>query len=87
MPERYVHKYLNIVNITYIFLGTYEGHWKDGLQSGNGIFRYCNGDHYTGQFLSGKYHGHGVLKRGHFNSSVASIYVGNFVHGLRYIEY
>ena len=39
-------------------------------------FRYANGDVYEGNFQDGQPHGHGTLKRGHFLTSAAHVYVG-----------
>ncbi|XP_063216090.1 alsin isoform X2 [Bacillus rossius redtenbacheri] len=62
---------------------TYEGQWKDGQQNGVGIMKYENGDMYEGHFKDGKAHGHGVYKQGHFLASVASVYIGEWVNGMK----
>ncbi|KAK0086427.1 hypothetical protein PV325_003204 [Microctonus aethiopoides] len=63
--------------------GIYEGQWKDGRQNGYGCFKYINGDVYTGYFKDGLPHGHGTKKEGHFTASVAKIYIGEWVAGLK----
>lgn len=45
------------------------------------MFRYANGDVYEGSFLDGQPHGHGTLKRGHFLTSAAHVYVGQWEAG------
>lgn len=59
----------------------YEGQWKDNLQNGVGILNYSNGDMYKGSFKDGLPHGHGVLRKGNFNTSTASIYIGEWHSG------
>ena len=41
-----------------------------------GLNRYASGDVYEGNFQDGQPHGHGTLKRGHFLTSAAHVYVG-----------
>ena len=43
-------------------------------------YRYSNGDIYKGHYSEGKRHGHGVLKQGKFTTSLASIYIGQWVN-------
>lgn len=38
---------------------------------------------YTGYFKDGLPHGHGTKKEGHFTASVAKIYIGEWVAGLK----
>ncbi len=45
------------------------------------ICRYANGDVYEGNFQDGQPHGHGTLKRGHFLTSAAHVYVGQWEAG------
>ncbi|XP_034950994.1 alsin isoform X2 [Chelonus insularis] len=63
--------------------GIYEGQWKDGLQNGYGLFKEINGDVYDGYFKDGLPHGHGVKKEGHFMSSIGSVYVGEWIAGVK----
>ncbi|XP_076168851.1 amyotrophic lateral sclerosis 2 isoform X2 [Ptiloglossa arizonensis] len=63
--------------------GVYEGQWKDGQQNGYGTMKYNNGDFYEGYFKDGLPHGHGVKKEGHFMASVASVYIGEWVSGVK----
>lgn len=65
----------------YSLTGVYEGHWKDNQQNGIGILNYTNGDIYKGSFKDGLPHGHGVLRKGNFNTSTASIYIGEWLCG------
>lgn len=62
-----------------MFVGVYEGQWKDNLQNGLGVFNYANGDMYKGNFKDGLPHGHGVLRKGSFKTSAASIYIGEWI--------
>ncbi|KAJ4433880.1 hypothetical protein ANN_16193, partial [Periplaneta americana] len=64
-------------------ISTYEGQWKDGQQDGYGIIKYINGDVYEGHFKDGVAHGHGLQKQGHFMASVASVYIGEWVNGVK----
>ncbi|PNF38029.1 hypothetical protein B7P43_G02377 [Cryptotermes secundus] len=64
-------------------ISTYEGQWKDGQQDGYGIMKYTNGDVYEGHFKDGVAHGHGLQKQGHFMASVASVYIGEWVNGVK----
>lgn len=63
--------------------GIYEGQWKDGQQNGYGTMKYVTGDIYEGYFKDGLPQGHGIKKEGHFMASVASIYIGEWVAGLK----
>ncbi|XP_043251170.1 alsin isoform X2 [Colletes gigas] len=63
--------------------GVYEGQWKDGQQNGYGTMKYNNGDFYEGYFKDGLPHGHGIKKEGHFMSSVASVYIGEWAAGVK----
>ncbi|XP_046736020.1 alsin isoform X3 [Diprion similis] len=63
--------------------GIYEGQWKDGQQNGYGTMKYINGDIYEGYFKDSLPHGHGIKKEGHFMASVASIYIGEWIAGLK----
>lgn len=63
--------------------GVYEGQWKDNQQNGVGILNYTNGDIYKGSFKDGLPHGHGVLRKGSFNTSTASIYIGEWILGTK----
>ncbi|XP_012274645.1 alsin [Orussus abietinus] len=62
---------------------TYEGQWQDNKQNGYGIMKYSNGDIYEGYFKDGLPHGHGIRKEGSFTSSIASIYIGEWVAGMK----
>ncbi|XP_031843534.1 amyotrophic lateral sclerosis 2 [Nomia melanderi] len=62
---------------------TYEGQWKDGQQTGYGTLKYNNGDFYEGYFKDGLPHGHGVKTEGYFMTSVASVYIGEWVAGVK----
>ncbi|XP_076625542.1 amyotrophic lateral sclerosis 2 isoform X2 [Colletes latitarsis] len=63
--------------------GVYEGQWKDGQQNGYGTMKYNNGDFYEGYFKDRLPHGHGIKKEGHFMASVASVYIGEWVAGVK----
>ena len=43
----------------------YEGNFKDGKRSGNGVYTFASGAYYSGRFLNGNYHGEGAK----YNSS------------------
>lgn len=47
------------------------------------FIRYTNGDVYEGHFKDGVAHGHGLQKQGHFMASVASVYIGEWVSGVK----
>jgi hypothetical protein len=47
------------------------------------FIRYTNGDVYEGNFKDGVAHGHGLQKQGHFMASVASVYIGEWVNGVK----
>lgn len=47
------------------------------------FIRYTNGDVYEGHFKDGVAHGHGLQKQGHFMASVASVYIGEWVNGVK----
>ncbi|GLH04955.1 Alsin homolog [Gryllus bimaculatus] len=64
-------------------ISTYEGQWKEGQQNGLGFIKYAGGDIYEGYFKDGQPHGHGVRKQGHFMASVASVYIGEWVAGVK----
>ncbi|KAG8246923.1 agglutinin-like protein 2 [Homalodisca vitripennis] len=64
-------------------VSVYDGQWKDGLQNGLGSTRYENGDLYEGYYKDGLASGHGVRKSGSFKSNTATVYVGEWVSGLR----
>nr|CAD7444435.1 unnamed protein product [Timema bartmani] len=64
-------------------VSVYEGQWKDGLQNGFGITKYENGDVYEGHFKDGHPNGHGIHKQGHFMASMASVYIGEWVNGVK----
>lgn len=38
---------------------------------------------YEGHFKDGVAHGHGLQKQGHFMASVASVYIGEWAHGVK----
>jgi hypothetical protein len=38
---------------------------------------------YEGYFKNGVAHGHGLQKQGHFTASVASVYIGEWVNGIK----
>lgn len=61
-----------------VFLGIYEGEWKDNKQHGFGTFTYCNKDIYKGYFKDGSPHGHGLLRKGNFMANSASLYIGEW---------
>ena len=41
--------------------GTYTGNWSLSMKSGEGEFKWNNGDIYTGSFLRDKMHGEGTM--------------------------
>lgn len=47
------------------------------------ICRYEDGDIYEGYYKDGLASGHGVRKSGSFKSNTATVYVGEWVNGLR----
>lgn len=57
--------------------------WKENLQNGRGIMKYTTGDVFDGYFKDGLPHGHGIRKQGHFMANVASMYVGEWVSGMK----
>ncbi|XP_052825972.1 alsin isoform X1 [Octopus bimaculoides] len=57
----------------------YEGCWKEGKMNGLGSVMYPNGDRYQGYFKDGQKFGHGVLRQGKHMSSVASVYIGEWM--------
>lgn len=61
----------------------YEGQWKQNQQNGFGVMKYTNGDTYKGFFKEGQAHGHGSLKQGSFMASAASIYIGEWLNGMK----
>ncbi|XP_033227521.1 alsin isoform X2 [Belonocnema kinseyi] len=63
--------------------GIYQGQWKDGQQNGYGIMKYTCGDVYEGYFKDGLPHGHGTKKEGHFMASAASVFIGEWVSGVK----
>ena len=50
---------------------------------GYGVLKYANGDIYEGDFRDGQPSGHGTIKRGHFLTSAASLYVGQWDNGMK----
>lgn len=48
------------------------------------IGRYSNGDVYEGYLKDDLPHGHGTLKRGHFLTSAAHVYVGQWENGQKH---
>ena len=58
--------------------GTYVGDWKDNLRSGQGTYKWTNGDVYNGKWLEDKRHG-----QGQYTWNDGSIYKGNYSHGIR----
>jgi hypothetical protein len=38
-----------------------QGEWENGVQHGNGVYRYVNGDRYIGQWRKGLQHGFGIV--------------------------
>jgi len=38
----------------------YDGNWKDGKKSGQGVMNFVNGDKYDGQWKDDKMNGHGT---------------------------
>ncbi|XP_063974137.1 alsin isoform X2 [Diachasmimorpha longicaudata] len=63
--------------------GIYEGMWRDNVQNGFGVFKYINGDVYEGMFKDGLPHGHGSKREGHFMANVATIYIGEWLAGMK----
>ncbi|GAB1600522.1 alsin-like isoform X1 [Argonauta hians] len=57
----------------------YEGSWKEGKMNGLGSVIYPSGDRYQGYFKDGQKFGHGVLRQGKHMSSVASVYIGEWM--------
>jgi len=56
----------------------YEGEWKNGKRSGQGVYTWYDGDLYTGPWSDGKRHGHGV-----FVFSDGRLYDGEYNMGQR----
>ena len=42
--------------------GKYTGNYENDLKSGDGTYKYSNGDSFEGQWSEGLRHGHGVYK-------------------------
>ena len=61
----------------------FDGQWKWDKFEGHGSLQYSNGDIYKGMFKDSRPHGQGILKQGRFMGSGASVYVGEWVNGLR----
>ena len=40
----------------------YQGHWKDGLMHGTGVYTYSLGARYEGEFVDGRIEGQGVMR-------------------------
>jgi hypothetical protein len=57
-------------------LATYEGSWKNGRITGNGVYRWSDGSVYEGSFLDGRLHGVGRL-----SWPEGSVYDGMWVQG------
>jgi hypothetical protein len=41
--------------------GRYEGDWRDGKQTGRGIYTVPNGNRFEGDYLDDKRHGPGIM--------------------------
>jgi hypothetical protein len=61
----------------------YKGQWgSDGCRLGSGMLEYSNGTHYTGQFVGGMQHGHGVMViPDSSNQKLSHKYEGEFANG------
>ena len=57
-------------------LGEYTGSFSGGVFSGQGTYKYANGDVYTGAWKNGKPHGTGKLTSG------GEVYEGSFTNGV-----
>lgn len=64
----------------YIHGRIYEGEWKNDMRSGRGYERHQNGDTYSGQFLLGKPHGHGVRRW----AGSGQVYDGEWKQGVKH---
>ncbi len=55
--------YTNILLVLFLHLltagCTYDGEWRDGMQHGEGTYRWANGNVYVGQWEKNKFHGQG----------------------------
>jgi hypothetical protein len=54
--------------------GRYEGEFVNNLPQGQGVMYYDDGGQYTGEWLRGKFDGHGLLQRRY--GVCASVHVG-----------
>ncbi|XP_041374852.1 alsin-like isoform X2 [Gigantopelta aegis] len=63
---------------------THEGNWKDGKLNGHARIRYVSGDCYEGCFKDGQRFGHGVFRQGQHMSSIANIYIGEWLQDKRH---
>ncbi|BFZ21760.1 hypothetical protein BsWGS_24799 [Bradybaena similaris] len=59
------------------------GTWKDGKLSGLATVHYANGDLYEGYFQDGQRAGHGMYQSGHYKSTYASVYIGEWLNNLK----
>ena len=56
----------------------YEGEFKDDAITGNGVYKWANGESYKGSVLNGKMHGRGIYKW-----PDGGEYEGDYVHNLK----
>ncbi len=61
----------------------YEGHWVADRFEGYGVILHKNGDRYDGFLKDGHPHGQGVFKQGKFCGGGASVYMGEWLNGVR----
>jgi len=59
----------------------YSGDFVNNRMEGNGIMKWSNGYTYTGQFQSGKRHGHGRLENAELNISYEGEWQSSYRHG------
>ena len=56
----------------------YEGEFKDDAITGNGVYKWANGESYKGSVLNGKMHGRGIYKW-----PDGGEYEGEYIHNLK----
>ena len=57
--NKWIHKLWKPIFIG-MYVGKYEGGWKNGKMFGQGTMNYLNGDVYIGEWLNSKRHGKGT---------------------------
>eukprot|EP01065_Artemidia_motanka_P001222 TRINITY_DN10564_c0_g1_i1.p1 TRINITY_DN10564_c0_g1~~TRINITY_DN10564_c0_g1_i1.p1 ORF type:complete len:972 (+),score=283.17 TRINITY_DN10564_c0_g1_i1:110-3025(+) len=60
-------------------VGTYVGHFANGLEDGRGNFTFLNGSVYKGGFVAGLFHGWGV-----YTDAEGNVYEGQWREGLQW---